>query len=91
MTTKPLLTSGRKLAVNAAASAGHVRVEIQDASGKPLPGYPLDDCVPLQGDGISQSVRWHGSDLLPPSTAERPIRFHFDVKKAKLYGVQALA
>jgi len=90
MTTKPLHTSGRKLAINAAAKGGHVRVEVRDASGKRLPGYALADCVPLEGDGISQSVRWRSHDQLPPAD-ERPIRLHIELKKANLYGFQALA
>jgi len=91
MTTKRLSTSGRKLAVNAAATGGRVRVEVRDASDKPLPGYALADCVPLEGDGIGQSVRWRNHHQLPPATAESPIRLHFESQNADLYGFQTLA
>jgi len=91
MTTKLLHTSGRKLAVNAATKGGSVRVEVRDAGGKALPGYALADCVPVEGDGISQSVRWRNHDQLPSATADRPIRLHMELKKANLYGFQAFS
>ncbi|MGE0761510.1 MAG: hypothetical protein AB7O38_31140, partial [Pirellulaceae bacterium] len=41
--TKPLTFAGRRLLLNFATSAaGGVRVEVQDAKGKPLPGFSLD-------------------------------------------------
>lgn len=92
MTTKPLVTSGRKLAVNAAVrvATGSVRVEVQDASGKPLAGYALADCAPLRGDGVAQSVRWKGGAQLPRATKDRPLRLRFEVRDADLYGFQML-
>ena len=52
-TTKPLIFSGDKLVLNYATSAaGNLQVEIQDESGKPLPGYALADMKPLYGDEL---------------------------------------
>jgi hypothetical protein len=86
VTTKPLVTTGRRLAVNAAAGGGAVRVEVQDAAGKPLPGYTLDDSTKAAGDGLAQPVSWRGRSELPPTGAERPFRLRFEVAQADLYG-----
>ncbi|MCD4728827.1 MAG: hypothetical protein K8R46_14305 [Pirellulales bacterium] len=65
MTTKPLRFSGNRLAINYSTSAaGGVRVEIQDADGKPIPGFALEDCPEIIGDQIERTVSWkQGSDL----------------------------
>ena len=42
LATKPLVFRGKELTLNFATSAaGHVRVELQDAGGRPLPGFTL--------------------------------------------------
>lgn len=59
--TKPLTFSGKELEINYATSAaGEVRVELQDASGKALPGFSLEDCAPIWGDHIARVVKWKG-------------------------------
>jgi hypothetical protein len=57
--TKPLVFRGDNLYLNFAASAaGHLKVEIQDLAGKPLPGFSLDECPPILGDEVELPVRW---------------------------------
>src|SRR5262249_44536737 len=49
--TMPLVFRGKRLSLNFATSAaGQLRVELQDASGKPLPGFAQADCNELIGD-----------------------------------------
>ena len=91
MITKPLVYGGNKLSVNAAAAKGSVRVEVQDVSGKPLAGYGLADCKPLDGDGVSQPVRWRDHAAAPPATGDRPLRFRFQLQAADLYGFQVMS
>jgi hypothetical protein len=83
--TKPLRFKGGKLALNFASSAaGGVRVEIQDADGKALPGFALEDCPPLFGDTIERTVTWkNGSDV--SSIAGQPVRLRFALQDADLY------
>ena len=85
MTSKPLTFSGQRLSLNYATSAaGSVRVEIQDAAGKPLPGYSLDDCLEHYGDSVHQIVAWKGgSDV--SALANEPVRLRFVLKDADLY------
>jgi hypothetical protein len=57
--TKPLTFRGSQLLINYATSAaGSVQVEIQDASGQPIPGYALKDAAVIFGDEIERRVNW---------------------------------
>lgn len=88
VTTKPLTFSGKELAINYSTSgAGGVRVELQDAAGKPVPGFALDDCPVRYGDDIEWAVRWNdGSDV--SSLAGKPVRIKFEVDDADLYSIR---
>ena len=87
-TTKPLTFEGRELVMNFSTSAvGSVRVEIQDESGKALPGFTLDDCPAIYGDAIAEVVPWKaGSDL--SALAGKPVRLRFVMKDADLYSIK---
>lgn len=86
--TKPLTFAGSQLAVNFATSAaGSIRVEIQDASGRPIGGFALDDCPDVFGDEIDRAVSWeNGSDV--SHLAGRSVRLRFVLKGADLYSFQ---
>ena len=88
MITKPLVFDGRHLAMNYSTSgAGSVRVEIQDAAGKPIPGYTLKDCPEIYGDEIAEAVRWKGGNDVG-KLAGKPVRLRFVMKDADLYAIQ---
>lgn len=86
--TRPIVFDGARLTLNAATSAaGSLRVEIQDAAGKPLPGYALADCPEWFGDDLAMSIRWReGTDLRP--LAGKPVRLRFVLHDADLYSFQ---
>lgn len=88
MVTKPIVFSGKRLEINFATSAaGSIQVELQDASGKPIPGFGLADCPEIFGDRINQVVAWkQGSDV--SQLAGKPIRLRFVMKDADLYAIQ---
>ena len=53
MITKPFIFKGKSLLLNFSTSAaGEIRVEIQDKSGNPIPGYSTNDCHPMIGNEI---------------------------------------
>jgi len=83
--SKPLIFSGNRLSVNYATSAaGSLRVEIQDADGKPLPGFSLEDCLEHYGDSVEQIVSWKGgSDV--SSLAGKPVRLRFVLADGDVY------
>jgi hypothetical protein len=87
-TTKPLRFTGRALRLNLATSAaGSVRVEIQDADGKPLPGRTLADSQDFAGNRLEHDFRWKkGADL--SDLSGRVIRLRFVLKDADVYSLR---
>lgn len=85
--TKPFTFTGAKLSLNL-TSAAPSRVEIQDASGAPLPGFTLQDCAPITGDFTDHAVTWKGGSLA--SLAGKPIRLLFELAQADLFALQFL-
>lgn len=83
--TKPMRVRGNRLHLNLSTSAvGSVRVEIQDAEGRPLPGYSADECREVIGNEIDRVVQWnHGSTL--DGWNDRVIRLRFIMKDADLF------
>ncbi len=83
--TKPVIFTGSKLVLNVSTSAGgSLRVELQDADGRPLPGYGLEDNVPVIGDAIAREVEWTNSPDLS-AIAGRPVRIRFVMTECDLY------
>ena len=86
--TKPLRFSGKQLVMNYATSAaGGVRIEIQDATGKPIPGFALNDCLEHFGDRVDQPVAWKGGSNVE-QLAGKPVRLRIVLSDADLYSFQ---
>jgi len=83
--TRPIRFAGSRLELNYSTSAaGGVRVELQDASGRPIPGFTLEDCREIIGDQIERIVEWKsGADA--GALAGRAIRIRFALKDADVY------
>lgn len=86
--TKVITFDGNQLVLNFASSAaGDIRVEIQDESGKPIPGFGLNDCPPLFGDTVERTVNWNkGSDV--SALKGKKVRLRFALRDADLYALQ---
>ena len=83
--TRPLTFTGRRLRLNFATSAaGAVRVEVQDVSGKPVPGFALEDSVSLYGDTVARAAGW-AEDPDLGALAGRRVRLRFVLNEADLY------
>ncbi len=83
--TKPLTFTGGKLSINFGTSAaGGIRVEIQDPSGNPLPGYSLADADEQIGNEIERVVTWKQSSDVS-SLSGKPVRLRFVIKDADLF------
>ena len=88
MVTHALRFSGRELMINYSTSAGGtVRVELQDAEGKSLPGFALAECRNLVGDTIEQTVMWTDTSDVS-SVAGETVRLRFVMEDADLYSFQ---
>ena len=86
--TRLLTFEGARLTTNFASSAsGGMRVEIQDASGKPIPGFALDDCPPVFGDSHDRTISWKGGADVG-KLAGQGVRLRFELKDAELYSLQ---
>jgi hypothetical protein len=86
--TKPLTFTGRELVVNfSTGAAGGVRVELQDAAGKPLPGFALADAVEQIGDEIERVVTWKSGREVS-KLAGRPVRVRCAMRDADLYSLR---
>ena len=88
LVTKPLTFAGDLLTLNFSTSAaGDIRVEFRDETGKPYPGFTLDDCSPVYGDALSRNVTWKsGSDV--SSLAGKTVRLRFVLRDADLFAIQ---
>ncbi|NDK16147.1 MAG: hypothetical protein GW911_29320, partial [Armatimonadetes bacterium] len=87
--TKPLTFDGGNLTLNAETSgAGGIQVELQDADGKPLEGYRLEECPEILCDSLRHTVRWEsqGGDLR--ALLGKPVRLRFVLRDADLYAFQ---
>jgi hypothetical protein len=85
LVTKPLTFAGSKLTLNVSTTArGSAKVELQDAHGKPIPGFTLDDCTEIVGDKIALDVAWKGNPSLT-SLVGKPLRLRFVMKECDLY------
>jgi len=88
MLSRPVVFEGSELVINYSTSAaGSLAVELQGPDGGALPGFGLEDCLPLVGDEIEGVVRWrHGDDLR--AVAGRPVRLRFVLRDADLYSMR---
>jgi hypothetical protein len=88
MVTKPLTFDGSQLEINFSTSAaGSVRVELQDAEGKPIPEFALTDCQLQYGDELDRTISWNsGADV--SKLSGKPVRLRFELKDADLYSFQ---
>jgi hypothetical protein len=90
--TKPLTFEGNQLEINESTSAaGRIRVEIQDAAGRPVPGYTLEASESIFGDRISHVVTW-GDDASRSADVSRlagkPIRLRLVMQEADLFAIR---
>ena len=88
LVTPPLIFKGSTLSMNFASSTfGSLRVEIQDADGKAVPGFALADSVELYGDTVARNALWKDNPDLG-ALAGKPVRLRFVMKDADLYSIK---
>ena len=83
--TKPLRFNGARLSVNfSTLSEGSLRIELQNAEGRPIDGFALADCDPQTGDQIDGLVSWKSATDVSQLT-KTPVRLRLELKDADLY------
>jgi hypothetical protein len=86
--TKPLVFAGRELSLNFSTSAaGGVKVGFEDAAGKAISGFSVEDCVTQIGNELDRKVTWKsGTDV--SALAGKPVRLRFSMKDADIFSFQ---
>ncbi len=85
LTTRPLAFEGRELELNYSTSAvGSIRVELQDADGRAIPGFGLADHPEMFGDEVAGVTRWNGGGDVS-ALSGRAVRLRFEIRDADVY------
>ena len=83
LTRKMRFEEGRLLFINANASEGFVRAQIEDEAGRPISGYSFADCVPMIADSTKRQLVFRGGDL--SALRGRVFRIRFELIAADLF------
>ena len=84
LVTKPIHFTGNELRLNFSTSAvGWIKVELQDASGKPIPDFTLADCPEIYGDKLDAPVKWTSAADVG-SHAGKTVRLRSQISDADL-------
>jgi hypothetical protein len=74
---------GGKLAVNVLVrKGGEFLAQLEDKSGRPIPGFTVSDCKSVTGDHHQLFVTWKGGQKAPANA----VHIRFFLKSAFLYG-----
>lgn len=87
--TRPFWTETPRFCVNAKVTrGGWLRAEILTVEGTPIPGFRLQDCLPVTGDSTEHVLAWRGS---PDAAvlANREIRLRLTCRNTELYSLFA--
>lgn len=86
--TKPFFFKGRKLEINYATSAvGEIRIGLEDANGRVIPGYSMLECNEIAGNETERLVKWEDYEEVG-ALSSRPVRLRVYMKDADLYSIQ---
>ena len=84
MLTPALVIAGDALTINANATGGEIRVQLLDERGDALEGFGFADMQPITRDGLDEPVKWK-RELA--AIAGRPVRLAFQMRQARLFGI----
>jgi hypothetical protein len=76
----PMFSEKLELSLNyMTANDGFIRVELPD-----IEGCSADDCAPLTGDSLSETVSWKGSTQIPVG-GRKKIKARLHMEKARIF------
>ena len=87
--TTPWQIDGGRLVLNAKCDFGQIRVELMDEDDQPLPGYALEECLPVSGDDTDLQVHWKDKNDLSGAVG-KTVRLRFELKNARLYSYRRM-
>lgn len=83
VTTKSLTTTTGSIALNYDGADGWIKAELLNEEGKVLKGYSRDECIPLTGNSLDETITWEKGKRIP--VLGHPIHIRFIMKNASLY------
>ena len=87
LTTRVIFWHGDDLRINVKAPQGHVRIQMEDGIGDPLPGYGFDDCVPFAGDDLYWTPRWNDGRTAADHKGKM-VRLSVQLTHGAIYGIR---
>jgi hypothetical protein len=79
--------SGNRLLLNVDTGAlGELRVGLVGADGKPIRGYGLDACAPVQANATGVAVTWSGGDLA--RLQNQDVRLDLKLRRTRLFSLR---
>jgi hypothetical protein len=82
--TKSLRFNKPVLVLNVDASIGEVRVELQDADGRPLKGFTFEESEALTGDHTAIPAKWRKHQSIPTDSS---LRVAIKAYNTRLYSI----
>jgi hypothetical protein len=80
--------NGDELFVNARCPEGRIRVALlEHGTTKPLPGFSLDDCVPITGDHIRAPFRFKNAPIASIA-ADTPLTIRFELSRSEVFAYE---
>ena len=92
LTLRPLVSRGGEITLNAVtARLGSIRGELRSVpDDMPIPGYELENCVPVEGDGDFLQLQWKERKNIDQLIGQA-FRIHLHMVKARLYAIRVEA
>jgi hypothetical protein len=87
--TKAIIPQSGELSLNVRTTRHTaVRVQILDGNtGEPIPGYTLDEALPISGDHLFAAPRWQEHQDVS-ALIDKPIRIEIMMREAELFAIR---
>jgi hypothetical protein len=69
-------------------AAGYARVGLLDVTGRPIPGFTLDECVYINGNFTAADVEWLGKGKDLGALQGKPVQVVLRMRGSSLYAMQ---
>ncbi len=87
-----ILPHGGPILLNATTGRfGKIRAELRKLDNTPFPGFELEKCIPITGDGHYLPLKWQDGDKLNEtldSLIDQPVRIYLELEQARLYAIR---
>jgi len=90
LVTRPLISNGEKLVINAkVGEGGYIQVEVADGADRLIEGCSRKECDTFTGDDVRHVVTWQGNSTVPKAKDNQFRKLRFFMHNAGHNGQQA--